>query len=68
MAKNKIETSGKWLEVNDDHIHHVWACNDEDCKDFGKEVRVQPDWYQDNGTPVCACDQDMNYLRTEIKI
>jgi hypothetical protein len=30
-------------------------------------VDITPDWYQENGTPMCSgCDRDLNYMRTEV--
>ena len=44
-------------QVADHQIQNVWVCPE--CEE---EVSVTPDWYQDNGTPVCCeCDVDMNY-------
>lgn len=51
-----------WVIVDDTKIRHVWRCAE--CED---EVNVDPWWYQDNGTPVCAdCEDDMQYLCTEM--
>lgn len=52
----------KWDVIPDDKVRHVWYC--EECED---EVNIEPDWYQNNGTPMCAdCDDDMIYSHTEI--
>jgi hypothetical protein len=66
MAKNKNPKS-KWTTVPDSNVRHVWA-----NADGSGEVTVSPDYYGDNGTPVC-CDEeseffeeDMVYVRTEI--
>ena len=51
-----------WKKISDDTIRHVWYC--EECED---EVNIEPDWYQNNGTPMCGdCDDDMTYSHTEI--
>ena len=51
-----------WKKISDDTIRHVWYC--EECED---EVNIKPDWYQNNGTPMCSdCDNDMIYSHTEI--
>ena len=51
----------KWLKVADEKIRHIWWCPG--CK---AKAIVTPEWYQDNGTPVCVdCDCDMEYLKTE---
>lgn len=53
----------EWKQIADSRVRHVWACPE--CKD---EDAVAPDFYQDNGTPVCPdCDCDMEYVRTETK-
>jgi len=56
-----------WVVVPDTNVQSYWACNDPDCKRKGNECAVTPDWYEENGTPVCECGIDMVYLRTEIK-
>ncbi len=51
-----------WEVIDDSKIRHVWRCAD--CED---EINIEPDWYQNNGTPVCSdCDEDMYYLKTEM--
>lgn len=50
-----------WKVIDDSNIRHVWCC---EC---GHEANIEPDWYQNNGTPVCIdCDEDMQYLGTEM--
>lgn len=67
MAKNKIKTSGKWVEIADEDVRLVWVCNNDECG--GEETIVSPSWHQDNGTPICdKCDRDMEFARTEVKI
>jgi hypothetical protein len=69
MAKNKIKAAGKWIEVADENVRHFWACGNDECKDNVGEITVGPDYYRENGTPVCGgCDCDMDYIRTEVKI
>ena len=49
--------------IDDDKVVNVWKC--EDCNE---KAEIHPDWYQNNGTPVCCeCDRDMEYVHTEIK-
>jgi hypothetical protein len=58
----------KWKKVLDKVIRHFWICKDEDCPDGNSTAVVGPDWYEQNGTPVCtACDRDMEYDYTEIQ-
>ena len=47
--------------IEDSKVVTVWNC--EDC---ANEVEVTVDFFQDNGTPVCYCDCDMNYAYTYI--
>ena len=59
----KKNTSKAWQRIADDDVAHAWQCPR--CKDV---TWVSPDYYTENGTPVCAeCDEDMAYLRTEVK-
>lgn len=58
-----------WSRVPDHHIRHIWklatTCLDE-CAD--RTVEVDPDWYANNGTPICGeCGTDMVYSHTEIR-
>ena len=44
-----------WTIIPDNNIRCNWK-----CPECGEETDVTPDWYQDNGTPVCGdCDCDM---------
>lgn len=51
-----------WIVILDDtKIRHLWKCPE--CKETDY---VGPDWYSDNGTPMCTeCEEDMIYFRTE---
>jgi len=50
--------------VKDENVISYWEC--EDCHD---KVGITPDWYEQNGTPVCVeCDRDMLYGWTEVNI
>lgn len=52
-----------WKQIADEKIRTVWVCPD--CKN---KARVSPDYFQDNGTPMCCdCDTNMEYLYTKIK-
>lgn len=51
-----------WKKLNDKNIRHVWKCSE--C---GNTATVGPEFYQDNGTPVCTdCSDDMEYCYTEV--
>ena len=60
--KEHQETEGTRQLVEDHRIINIWACA---C---GEQTEVHPDFYSYNGTPVCACGDDMRYLRTEVII
>jgi len=52
--------------VRDFQVHNIWMCMNVTC-DNEEEVDISPDWYENNGTPVCTeCDRDMSYRHTEI--
>lgn len=56
-----------WEKIQDDQIQHVWEkADDDDCEECPGTVVVPPGWYEDNGTPICDCGQDMAYSHTEI--
>ena len=56
----------KWLKIEDSKLRHVWSCGEDGCKE---KAIVAPEWYADNGTPVCPkCDRDMCYDHTEILV
>jgi len=56
----------KWQIIDDQKVRNIWACQEDDCPDYNKEICISPDWYARNGTPTCDCEVDMIYLRTEI--
>jgi hypothetical protein len=60
---------GKWTEVEDKNVRHVWGCFDKDCEEGNPTVNVAPTSYQDSGVPMCSCESEdeMCYIRTEIK-
>lgn len=56
-----------WTKVSDTLIQHVWKKAENDtCGEGPETVCVSPDWYEDNGTPICWCGMDMKYSHTEI--
>lgn len=55
-----------WKKISDDSLRHIWKCTDEDCECDKVDCVIYPDWYQDNGTPICECGIDMEYIRTEV--
>ena len=69
----------KFVEVKDSQVRMIWKCeacldgdslyqDEEHSGDENGEVAVSPDFYQDNGTPMCSCGEDMVYLRTEVEV
>lgn len=69
MAKKSKKSKPVWKSVDDARVRHIWA-----NEDGSGEIYVDPDFYGDNGTPVCCdeesefFDQDMIYVRTEIRV
>ena len=58
-----------WKKIPDNQVNHVWKKSDNDnCGEGPETVDVSPDWYENNGTPICFCGQDMKYSHTEIKV
>lgn len=55
-----------WKAVPDEVVRSIWQCQEEDCSCGNSVVYLSPDWYQENGTPTCECDEDMVYLYTEV--
>jgi len=51
------------VTIADNLIYHIWTCKECDNKE---EIEINPNWYKDNGTPLCECGCDMDYIRTEI--
>ena len=49
------------LDVKDSEVFTVWT-----CKECPEAIFIHPDFFQDNGTPMC-CDQDMIYDRTFVE-
>ena len=55
----------KYIIIPDANIDHHW-----ECKVHPESVAiVSPDWYEDNGTPICEfCGDDMIYKHTKVKV
>lgn len=65
MSKKKktVVVKEKWETIEDSKVKNVWQCPD--CNTFAE---ITPDWYQNNGTPMCfQCDIDMEYVHTLIQ-
>ena len=60
-----------WKKIEDAKVRHIWKCKSDGdgCdKSVDNESVVDPTFYEDNGTPVCMCGDDMRYIRTEILV
>ena len=56
-----------WKKIPDARVQHVWKkAGDDDCGEGPETVVVSPSWYEENGTPICFCGEDMVYSHTEI--
>ena len=51
--------------IEDSKVCCVWEGTNEDGEKY--TVEVNPDYYEENGTPVDMCGDDMVYLGTYIK-
>lgn len=68
-SRRKKNESNKsdWMKIPDNHIRHIWKKADsDDCEEGPSVVAVSPAWYEENGTPICCCGEDMVYDCTEI--
>ena len=66
METNNDKTELEWVTIPDEKVRHVWECKEEDCDSNNPVCKLSPTFYEKNGTPVCDCDRDMAYIRTEI--
>lgn len=58
----------KWKVIADKNVQHIWKCPDFVKIGCKETATVSPEWYQNNGTPVCGkCDSNMEYVKTRIK-
>lgn len=57
-----------WEKISDEKVHHLWRCTDDECECEHDAAIINPDWYEQNGTPMCECGQDMEYIETEVFI
>lgn len=54
---------GKLIE--DVKVYNVWTPK---CDCDSMVVSVNPDFYEENGTPICSeCGEDLTYSHTEIE-
>jgi hypothetical protein len=57
-----------WKKVKDGNVRHIWGCFEDDCEWGNPKVDVGPTFYQDSGEPMCGCDAEMRYIKTEVKM
>lgn len=58
--------SKEWVKINDNNVLNVWVPTcDGECEQ--EAVEVSPDFYAENGTPICMCGCDMEYSHTIVK-
>jgi len=56
-----------WTKLPDNRVRHVWKkAEDDECGEGPDTAVVSPDWYAENGTPMCPCGEDMEYSHTEV--
>ncbi len=64
-----MSTKQAWVKVPDNCIRHVWKRAEDDTCDTGHTTSiVSPDWYAENGTPICECGEDMEYDYAEVDL
>jgi hypothetical protein len=57
-----------WKEIKDDCVRTVWKkAEDDDCECELEKIIVSVTFFQDNGTPLCDCGEDLEYSHTEIR-
>jgi hypothetical protein len=52
-----------WKRIEDHKVRHIWASSNPELLD---DAVVNPDWYEENGTPVDWDGEDMVYVLTQI--
>lgn len=58
----------KWITVSENEVRCVWKKSmDDDCGCGPDTVEVSPAWYEEHGTPMCCCGQDLYYRHTLVK-
>ena len=58
-----------WTKIKDSEVINIWIkSEDDDCEYDIKQVEINPNWYQENGTPICSCGMDLVYSHTEVFI
>lgn len=57
-----------WEKIPDTCVQSVWKkAEDDDCGQGPETVTLPPTWYEENGTPICQCGQDMVYSHTAVR-
>lgn len=61
-VEEETEQHDNWKTVSDENVRHVWK-----DPEMGTEFTVNPDFYEENGTPVSPeTGTDCVYVRTEV--
>ena len=59
--------SKNWTKVEDNKVLAVWVPTcDGNCEQ--EPVEISPDFYEENGTPICMCGCDMRYSHTIVEV
>jgi len=51
-------------------VREYWGCSNQDCRCFGKLIYINPDFYTNNGTPMCNsedCQQELIFDHVEVR-
>jgi len=57
---------GKFIKVEPGKVIEYWVCDNKECKN--KMACINPDWHENNGTPVCECGDDMHFHHVEVEM
>jgi hypothetical protein len=53
-----------WKPIPDHEVLLIWKSGHCGCD---KTAEIPPTFFEENGTPLCDCGDDMIYVRTEIQ-
>ena len=57
----------EYVKIDNNNVINIWIkSEDDDCEYDIKLVEINPDWYQENGTPICSCGMDLVYSHTKV--
>ena len=56
-----------WVTIEARNVRSAWRCISDECENKHL-IYVTPDFYEENGTPICTeCGDDCTYLGTEVR-